>query len=424
MIFRTIKSGAPGALTLQSADGWFLNGRKFSTESALKISTVSACMEIISNSIAMLPVFVMDEATHRHLLKHPLLPVLAERPNEMMTPFAFTQRSVLDVLCYGDSYVWNYRNNAGVIIERIPIPHELCEPIFDLATGRWWYSAQDPKTGQVWKLNPADISHYKGFSLDGIHGMSVLSRARQSVEQAQDMDGYAGSLYRNGGRPSGVLSVDTDLGKSKSVIKDADGNDVEVLTRDRIRQEWDRLHSGPDNAFRTAVLDLGIRYTPVAMTNADAQFVEQKNLSAEDICRFFLMPPHKVGLGKQTYASNEQNSVEFCVQTLSAAIVGREQEDRCKLLTISDRKAQRRVRINMAGLLRGDAKTRAEVEQIYRLIGAYSVNDILDLEDRPHVPGGDTRYASLNYIPLEFFEQLSIARNAGGGDSAGIGGEE
>ena len=149
------------------------------------------------------------------------------------------------------------------------------------------------------------------------------------------------------------------------------------------------------------------------MSNADAQFVEQKTVSAEDICRFFVVPPYKVGMGKQSYNSNEQNSIEFVVQTLQPLVTKIEQEDTWKLLPLTEQtKKGYRVKRNMGVLLRGDAKSRAEVQQIYRNIGAYSVNDILEQEDREAVPGGDVRLGSLNYIPLDLFRELAISRNA------------
>lgn len=408
----TEKSAAPGTLNLQSTAGWRLDGSPPGESEALKISTVSACMEIIANSIGMLPTFIMNEDSKQHLDDHYLGPVLWQRPNEMMTPETFKKTVVNSVLAHGNAYVWNYRDGAGHVIERIPVPAALCAPCFDMATGRWYYVATDPKTGQLFRLDPADLSHYKGFTEDGIHGIGVLERAARTLSTAKNMELYSDSVYANGGRPSGVLTVDTDLGNAKTTITRADGSKEEISAKERIRREWDGMYSGPGRAFRTAILDLGLKYTPIAPSNSDAQFVQQKEISVEDICRFFCVPPYKVGVGKQSYASNEQNNIEFAVQTLQPLITEMEQEDSWKLLTLTEsQKKHYRIKQNMSALLRGDAKTRAEVENLYRTMGAYSVNDILALEDLPPVPGGDTRYASLNFIPLEFFQQLSLARN-------------
>lgn len=410
-------SGAAG-LSLNSTAGWpGLDAN--SAEAAMKVSAVSACVEIISNAISILPTFVMDDKTKEHLDDHPLGQVLWVRPNEIMTPAQYRRTVRARVLTKGNCYVWIYRDSIGRPMELIPMQPGVCEPWFNHDTGRWMYYAQDPKTGHPYFLDPIDVLHYKGFSLDGISGMSVLSRARHTIETARYMEQVQRSTYANGGRVSGVLTIDADLSGTVTQIDD-NGQPVQVSHKDIIRKEWEKHYAGPGNAFRTAILDHGLKYQPLSMTNADAQFVENKTITVEDICRFFCVPPYKLGVGKQSYSSNEQNNIEFAMQTLQPQITDQEQEETWKLLTLTQQgKEHQRIRTNMAAILRSDAKTRAEVEQIYRNMGVYSVNDICDLEDRPHVPGGDTRYGSLNYIPLEFFEQLSMARNAPGYKPAG-----
>ena len=223
------------------------------------------------------------------------------------------------------------------------------------------------------------------------------------------MGDYEQALYENGGRPSGVLKAATDL---SGRVKLPDG--TEIGMKDAIRREWDKIHAGPGNGFRTAVLDLGMEYQPIAMSNSDAQFVENKAVTIADISRFFGVPLYKLGEGKQSYSSNEQNSIEFCVNTIQPIVTQMEFEETDKLLTLSDRRRGLEVRHNMMALLRGDTNSRGTWYRTMREIGALSVNDILALEDMPPVPGGDTRYSSLNYIPLEDFRELSRARNAGG----------
>ncbi len=412
----TASTGGVPELTLDTSAGWpRLDGS--SAEAAMKVSAVSACVEIISNAISILPTFVMDEKTKEHLDDHNLGQVLWVRPNEIMTPKQYRSTVRGRVLTQGNCYAWIYRDRAGEPVELIPLQPGVCEPWYNRDTGRWMYYARDPKTGHPYFLDPIDVLHYKGFSLDGITGMSVLGRARHTIETAQYMEQVQHSTYANGGRPSGVLTIDTDLcGVAETVV---DGKRVEMDRKDIIRREWEKHYAGPGNAFRTAILDHGLKYQPLSMTNADAQFVENKTVTVEDICRFFCVPPYKLGIGKQSYNSNEQNNIEFAIQTLQPQITDQEQEESWKLLTLTQQKKHQRVRTNMAAILRSDAKTRAEVEQIYRNMGVYSVNDICKLEDLPCVPGGDTRYSSLNFVPLEFFELLSMARNLPGYKPAG-----
>lgn len=394
-------------LSLLSADGWPREDGS-SAASAMKLSAVNSCVEIISNTIANLPWFIMDEVTKEHSNDHYLGQVLWSRPNEVQSPFDFEKYITQLILCEGNAYVWNCRDGAGRTVERIPLPPGFCRPYFDLQSGKWWYFASDPKTNERYRLDPADISHYKMYTDDGVNGVSVLHRARKTIENAKYAQSYEQKMFRSGGRPSGLLQTEADLG-GDTIIRNADGTTETITKKEKLRRSWDKVHAGPDNAFKVAILDHGLKYSPIEMMKpSDAQLIESKSVTVADICRFFCIPAYKLGEGKQSYASNEQNNLEFLVQTIQPFVTQREQENTFKLLTVTERQKQHlRVRMNMAAALRSDTRTRAEVERIYRDIGVYSVNDIRELEDRPNVPGGDTRYASLNYVPLEDFGKLS-----------------
>ena len=181
------------------------------------------------------------------------------------------------------------------------------------------------------------------------------------------------------------------------------------------------MYTGADNAYRTAVLDFGMKYTPITASNRDAQFIENKAASIEDVARLFNIPLYKLGVGKQTYASNVQAAIEYMQRTLSPIVAAHEQEDTYKLLTESERAVGLQFRRNMMGELRGDWAARAVWLKTMNEIGVYSVDDICALEDLPNVPGGDRRKASLNYVPLDLWAELSVNRNApannGGGET-------
>jgi HK97 family phage portal protein len=154
------------------------------------------------------------------------------------------------------------------------------------------------------------------------------------------------------------------------------------------------------------------------MSNSDAQFVESEEYRVADIARFFGTPLYLLNAGKQAYSSNEQNSIDFVKYTLLPIINEREQEDSYKLLMPGERAKGLRIKREVKGLLRGDSAAQAAWYRTMRELGVYSPDDICELEDRPPVPGGKSRYASLNHIPLELWEALSILRaeNKGGGE--------
>lgn len=402
------------------AAGYPAGGAGMTETTARKLSAVDGCIEILSNSLAKLPNYVMDSAT-RERIRHPILELLNERPNEAMTPSV--RKKVLEGsrLEGGNSYDWIVRSPFTLQpVELIPVPWRLVQPWRDLA-GHVWYTVTHPVTGEPMVLPNEDICHYKGATQNGLTGISVLRRASEVIAAASAAQEYEKAYYERGGQPSGVLATDSDLGgyavdSNKQILKDKDG--TPVTKREQLRREWEKVHAGPSNSHRIAILDLGLKYTPMASSNRDAQFVENKEVSIRDIARFFGVPLYKLQEGKQSYESNEQNSIEYVVSTLHPIVTQYEEEQTWKLLLPSDRRAGLEIRINLMAELRGDTKSRGAWFTALRNIGVFSVNDIRALEDLPDVDGGDGRYASLNYVPLDVWARLSEQRNKGGNSNA------
>lgn len=193
-------------------------------------------------------------------------------------------------------------------------------------------------------------------------------------------------------------------------MRDENNQPTGQRLKDVIRDEWEKTYSGPDKAFRVAILDHGLKYQPLAVSQKDSDFIQQQNITVEDIARFFQIPLYKLQAGKQSYNSNEQNAVEY-LRTLQPRVTALEEEQSWKLLLPSERAAGLEIRYNMRALLRSDDKSRAEYYRLMREMGAYGVNDILALEDMPDTPGGEERLASLNYVPLSDWKRLSLERN-------------
>ena len=381
---------------------------------ARQLSTVDRCIEILSDSVAKLPSYVIDTET-RERVRHGILYQLNVRPNEAMTPFV--RKKVLETsrLEGGDAYDWIVRDpRTGLPAELIPVPWQLVHPWRDLA-GRMWYDITHPVTGEPMRLPQEDVCHYKNATRDGIRGISTLRRAGEVVSTARAAQQYDLSYYANGGQPSGVLRTDTDLG---GYVSGPDGkalcreDGTPISKKDLLRSQWERIHMGPSNSHRVAILDLGLDYKPLSASNRDAQFVENKQLSTTDIARYFGVPLYKLNEGKQAYGSNEQNAIEYVVGTLHPIITQYEEEQTYKLLTNSE--IQRyEIRINMMAELKGDTASRAAWYKALTELSVFCPDDICALEDIPNVPGGHLRRASLNYVPLDMWEELSRARNGG-----------
>lgn len=392
----------PPSMSITDPAQWTVDVQTTGTSQsgAMKLSAVNACVECLTNSMSKLPYFIMDGVTKEHI-NHPILKLLTERPNEAMTASTYKKLIEANRLLKGNGYALIVRNARNARPqELIPLNPLFTVPYFD-DKGILWYIFTNPKTGEMRKLNNFDVLHVKAYSEDGINGISVLSRASEVIDTAKATQQYENKLYTQGARPSGVLKTATQLDKP---------------AKDKVREEWDKIYSGSNNAFRTAILDLGLEYQQISISPKDTQFVESKGISIEDITRFFGVPLYKVNSGKQSYSSNEQNGIEYVVGTLHPIVTQYEEENTYKLLFDSELNKIWKVKINMMAELRGATASRGVWYKSMRDCGAFSVNDILALEDMPNVNGGDTRNASLNYVPLELFEEISKNRNAGGGE--------
>lgn len=413
-VTKAVRSGVVRTLTLDNPEGWLTGDEVLmSRDKAMKVSTVSRCVTLRAGSMAVLPIYVMDENTKQRINNHRLGRVLWGRPNEAMTRFDYEMLMSCNKYLQGNAYAWIFRNRAtGWPEELIPLPPDSVAPHMD-PKGKLWYVFFHPTTGETTWIPPEDILHYKEYSEDGLEGISILRRAAESIRTDISAQSYERDMYENGGRPSGVLTAESDLSGTIDV-KGADGKVIETISKkERLRREWEAVHRGPGKQFRTAVLDLGLKYQTVAMNNSDAQFIESKEVRVVDVCRFFGVPPHLVFAGKQSYESNEQNSIEFVDYTMLPDTVQREQEDTSRLLLPSERDANLRIKRELKVFLRGDTKSQAEFIKAMREVGGYSANDIRALDDRGPIPGGDTYYSSWNYGPMDMFAALSVFRNIG-----------
>lgn len=407
--------GVIPTVTLDNPAGWLSGDESIamSREKAMKISTVNRCVEVLSTSMAVLPVYIMDEGTKERLATHPLRSMLWGRSNEAMSTFDYQRLMMCNQLLRGNAYAAIIRDPAsGRPREQLPLPPDYVQPVLDDA-GKLWYVFTHPVSGEMTLLRPEDMIHYKAYSEDGLEGISVLKRASLTLSTARAAAQYENSMWHNGGQPSGILTTEADLGDSIQRTA-ADGSTVYVDPKEELRRSWERVHKGPDNAFRIAVLDLGLKYQPISMTNTDAQFVESNDLRVADVCRFFGVPLHLAYAGKQSYASNEQNGIEFVNYTLLGYETQWGQEDSYKLLLPSERTAGLRIKRELKVFLKGDTTAQASYYRALREIGALNADEIRALEDRGKIPGGSAYYASWNYGPLEDFARLSVIRALGG----------
>ena len=407
-------SGVIRNMTLDNPAGWLTaeDAVGLSRDRAMKISTVNRCVELLSNSMAVLPVYIMDERSKERLPDHRLGRVLWGRANEAMTTFDYQRLMMCNQLLRGNAYAWICRDpSSGYPLELIPLPPDYVSPQID-TSGHLWYFFCHPVTGEITRLRPEDVLHYKAYSEDGLEGISVLKRASLTLDTARAAQQYENSTWRSGGQPSGILTTDSDLGDNVERTL-TDGTKIMVDPKAELRKSWESVHRGPNNAFRVAVLDLGLKYQPISMTNTDAQFVESNEIRVADVCRFFGVPLHLAFAGKQSYESNEQNGIEFVDYTMLAYETQWGQEDTYKLLLPSERAKSLRIKRELKVFLKGDTAAQSAWYRVMHDISALNPNEIRALEDMGTIPGGDAYAASWNFGPLDQWALLSVIRALG-----------
>lgn len=401
--------GSSSLLTVDNPAGW-LHGEDaelLGTTEALKLSAVYGAVDYVCNFISALPVYVYDRDKRVRVPTHPLMQVLALRPNEAQTPADYKRMMTRHLELRGNAYAYICRSpETGRPTELLPLLPDYMQ--IGSVNGELAYFYTHPKTGTLYRLFPSDVLHYKGNSSDGYRGESVLKYAARTLRVARAAAQYEESVYRHGAHPSGVLETTANL-SGPSETPDPENPGRVLSKKENVRRAWENVHGGAVNAFRTAVLDNGLSYKPITVSSFDASFIAARDVTVADIARFFGVPMHALMAGKQSYQSNEQNAMEFVQGKGMAMIRNMEEEDSYKLLLGADLGRNLWIKRNFEARLRGDSASRAAFYKSLWDMGVLSPNDINRLEDRPDVPGGDVRMARLDSVPLENFREISLA---------------
>ena len=236
-------------------------------------------------------------------------------------------------------------------------------------------------------LYPSDVLHIPGLGFDGLVGYSPIAMAKNAIGMAIACEEYGAKFFANGAAPGGVL-------EHPGTIKDPQ----------RVRESWQSTFGGSGNANKIAVLEEGMKYTPIGISPEQAQFLETRKFQINEIARIFRVPPHMVGdLEKSSFSNIEQQSLEFVKYTLDPWVIRWEQSIQRSLLS-RDEKAAYFVKFNLEGLLRGDYQSRMNGYAIGRQNGWMSANDIRELENLDRIPeedGGDLYLINGNMLPLK-----------------------
>ena len=391
--------GVPISLTTGTFwEEWFgtsSSGKVVTADKAIQLSAVWACVRLLSESISTLPLKIyvrQPDGSRKAATDHPAYSILCRRPNSEMTPSRFMLMVVASICLRGNAFI-EKKFIANRLVSLVPLlPQNMV--VKRLATGALEYKYTENGNERV--IPVKNIMHIRGFGLDGVCGMMPMKTGRDVIGAAMAVEESAAKIFEQGLQSSGFLSAENALSDEQ---------------RERLRG-YMAAFTGSKNAGKIMVLEGGLKYQGVTMNPEDAQMLESRSFSIEEICRWFRVPPFMVGhtTKQSSWASSlEGMNLQFLTHTLRPLLVNIEQEiGRCLLDSDDDVFAE----FSVEGLLRADSAGRAAYYTSALQNGWMSRNDVRRLENMPPIEGGDIYTVQLNLTQLKNLENSNPAVQA------------
>lgn len=354
------------------------SGKPVNERTAMQTTAVYACVRILAEAIASLPLHVyeyQDDGGKKLVHDHPLYYLLHDEPNPEMTSFVFRETLMSHLLIWGNAYAQIIRDGAGRVLGLYPLlPDKMDVQRDDKGNIYYVYSRNSDENpmfkeyGNI-KLKAEDVLHIPGLGFDGLIGYSPIAMAKNAVGMTLACEEYGASFFANGANPGGVL-------EHPGVLKDPS----------KVRESWNSVYRGVSNAHKIAVLEEGMKYQQIGIPPEEAQFLETRKFQINEIARLYRIPPHMVGdLDKSSFSNIEQQSLEFVKYTLDPWVIRWEQSLQRSLLLPSE-KGKYFIKLNVDGLLRGDYQSRMNGYAVGRQNGWFSANDIREMENMNPIP--------------------------------------
>lgn len=382
---KPIKNYLPGSL-YEFFFGSTSSGKLVNERSAMQTTAVYACVRILAETIASLPLhtYKYTKDGKEKATEHQLYYLLHNEPNPEMTSFVFRETLMSHLLLWGNAYAQIIRDGRGQVVALYPLLPDKMR-VDRNTSGELYYEYHSDKG--VFVLSRDDVLHIPGLGFDGLIGYSPIAMAKNAIGMAIATEEYGASFFANGANPGGVL-------EHPGIVKDPS----------KIRDSWNQIYQGSSNAHRIAVLEEGMKFQQIGIPPEQAQFLETRKFQINEIARLFRIPPHMVGdLEKSSFSNIEQQSLEFVKYTLDPWVIRWEMAMQKALLLPSEKRTHF-IKLNVDGLLRGDYQSRMTGYSIGRQNGWMSANDIRELENMNPIPeelGGDLYLINGNMTKLE-----------------------
>lgn len=359
----------------------------YRNDKAMLLSTVYRCVDVISDSVAQLPLepYKVDEKGYkRKYVEHPTYYLLNKEPNSNMSRFTFMKTLITSVLLDGNGYALIERDDKGNATKLKLIPSELVTVSrVDPLKEKIMYNV----VGINQLIEPVNMIHILNFSYDGITGISTLQHARNTLGLASDSEVHAEGFFKGGANLAGIIKVQSSLTPKQKLD---------------IKESWQATFSpvtGTPNGV--AVLEGNMDFQPITVNPADAQLLETRQFNVIDICRFFGVSPVKAfDLSKSSYSTVEATQLAFLTDTLNPLLQKIELEFERKLYKPSERNTVD-VRFDTSVLLRADKASQASYYNTLFQIGVITPNEIRKALDLEPLDNGDKSFVQVNVTTLD-----------------------
>ena len=378
------------------------SGMRVSPDSALRLAAVYACVRILAETMASLPLVVYQrraDGGKDKVTDHWLYRLMAKRPNRFQNPFEWREMLQGHLALRGNAYNQIITNPRGEIIELMPI-HPDRVKIELLPSGEYRYRVTD-RSGTEVILPRGEVWHLRGLSSDGLMGMSPIELARENLGMALAAQDYGARFFANDAKPTGGWI------EFPGTFKDNEAKKV-------FRESYQQAQSGA-NRGKVLVLENGMKFHEVGVTNKDAQFLELRKFQITDIARLFRVPPHMIAdLERATFSNIEQQSLEFVMHTMTPWAERWEASIESELLLEGD---DIEIEFDFANLMRGDAASRSSYYQSGIQNGWLTRNEARIAENLNPIDGLDQPLRPLNMVEEDAAEDLEIDTQAEAAES-------
>lgn len=366
--------------------------------SAMSYSAVLACVRVLAETLASLPLITYERVGERKERARDfyLYGLLHDQPNAWMTSFEFRELLQIHLLLWGNAYCEIEYDEAGRVIALWPLlPWKMRK--VEVTNGDLVYSYESD-TGRITPLASWRVWHLRGLSFNGVVGQAISDMASEPIALGLAAEKFGATFFGNGARPGGVLEHPGILGDE--AIK-------------HLRQSWEAAHGGLDRSHRVAILEEGMKYAQTGVPPEAAQFLETRKFQRSEIAGILRVPPHMIGdLENATFSNIEHQQIAFVTHTMHPWFVRWEQSINAHLMS----KAQSQVyyvEFLVDALLRGDILSRYQAYAIARQWGWMSADDVRQLENQNPLPDGQgkTYLSPMNMVPADQIGNEAMATN-------------